>query len=346
MPMRAMHLLLAALVGSILFMLPALALPQDETPVADNHVHVRSQQAANAWQQINRTNSAVANPAAEQVITGRDVLLDLRLGGMDKALLVSEAHTFSMPELNPIGEYPLVRAENDFVAEQVAIDPQRLTGLCAVDPIADYALDEVQRCAQQLGLTGVSLHFRQSDIDLRSNGHLVKLNEFFEFLTALDYPVLIHLATRNQYYGSVDVKLFIDNVLINAPSLDIQIAHLGGQRQFSLQSDRAMSEFIAAFSDGRLQPSNLQFDLAIIPPPTQNQAATQNQTRQKSLAAMYAQRMRQLDPQQLLFTSVWSEQTGVNSSTFFLKLRNDLSLSPQTISSFLGSTSRLIKLQH
>jgi predicted TIM-barrel fold metal-dependent hydrolase len=248
-----------------------------------------------------------------------------------------------MAELNPSGEYSLVQAENNFVAAQVAAAPHRLAGLCGLDPLADYALEEVQRCAQVLGLNGVSLHFSDSNINLRSGEHLVKLAEFFEFLEALDYPALIHLATRNPYYGSVDVKLFIDNVLVDSPSVDIQIAHFGGYREFTLQTDRAMSEFVKAFSDGRLQPSRLQFDLANTPPFPATQAAAQNQTRQRSLSAMYAQRIRQLDPQQVLFASSWSEKLDRNSRLVITQIKTELALRPQTIASFFSSSSRFLE---
>jgi len=324
-------------------MLPFAVFAQTELPLADNHVHVRSPQAASAWAQINRASTTAANPAVEQPILAQDVLLDLNLAGIEQALVVSEAYVFSMPELNPSGEYSLVQAENNFVAEQIAAAPHRLAGLCALNPLADYALDEVQRCAQELKLAGVSLHLHDSDINLRSNDHLVRLGEFFEFLKALEYPVLIHLATRNPYYGSVDVKLFIDNVLISSPSIDIQIAHFGGHEQFNVQTDRAMSEFIAAFADGRLQPSKVQFDLARVPPISANQAAAQSQTRQKSLNAMYATRIRQLDPQQVLFASSWSEKAGENSSLAVSRIKNDLALRPQTISSFFPSVSRFLE---
>ena len=334
-----MRIKLAIICSTVLLQLNTFA--QDELPAADNHVHVRSQRVANAWQQINKANSELAGPAFERLITAQDVLLDLDLAGIEKALLISEAHVFSMPELNPSGEYSLVQAENDFLAQQIAVAPERLSGLCSLNPLADYALDEVQRCDQELGLSGVSLHFSDSNIDLRSNADLVKLAEFFEFLKALEYPVLIHLATRNPYYGSVDVKLFIDNVLINSPAIDIQIAHFGGHEDFNLQTDRAMSEFIAAFSDGRLQPSKLQFDLANTP--ASNQAAAQNQTRQKRLSTMYAQRIRQLDPQQVLFASSWSETMNRSSRLAITQIRNELSLRPQTIASFFETASRFLE---
>ncbi len=336
-----MGLKIAIVCGTLLLQLQSFA--QDELPVADNHVHIRSQRAADTWQQIHRVNPTLANLGAEQPILARDIILDLNLAGLEQALLVSEAHIFSMLELNPSAEHSLVMAENDFVAQQVATTPTRLAGLCALDPLADYALEEVQRCAQVLELAGVSLHFADSNINLRSNEHLVKLGEFFEFIKVLEYPVLIHLATRNPNYGSVDVKLFIDNVLVNAPLIDIQIAHFGGHKKFTVQTDRAMSEFIAAFADGRLQPSRVQFDLASVAPPLQAQAAAQNQTRQKTLAAMYTQRIQQLEPQQVLFASAWTEQMGSGSRQAIAELKSSLSLRQRTITSFFTTKSRFFE---
>jgi predicted TIM-barrel fold metal-dependent hydrolase len=330
---------IAIICGTLLLQLSSFA--QDEVPAADNHVHVRSQRTANAWLQINRANPALSKPSTLPTRLAQDILLDLDLAGIEKALLVSEAHVFAMPELNPSGEYALVRAENDFVAEQIAAAPQRLAGLCGLNPLADYALEEVQRCAQILNLAGVSLHFSDSDINLRSNDHLVKLGQFFEFLKVLEFPVLIHLATRNPHYGSVDVKLFIDNILINTPALDIQIAHFGGHEEFTVQTDRAMSEFILAFADGRLQPAKVQFDLAKSPSMPANSATALDQNRQKRPNTMYAQRIRQLDPQQVLFASSWTEKPGDSSRLAITQVRNNLALTPQTIASFFPTLSRL-----
>lgn len=278
---------------------------ETESPLTENHMYLRSQMAADALWEI----QALQNPAAKlpqlTAVTAQDALAALDIAGADKALVISNAYVFSMPELNPSGEYLLVRRENDFIANQAAQSPDRLVGLCSVNPMADYALDEIQRCAQQLGLAGVSLHLANSDVSLRSSAQISQLATLFEFLEVLNYPAMIHLRTRDSRYGATEVKLFIDNVLSEAPSIDIQIAHFAGSGGFDDGADRAMGEFIRAFSDGRLEPSHVQFDLAgvVIDPATRRTQAEQSQ----AIAAndRLSARIRQLDYQQVLFASDW-----------------------------------------
>jgi predicted TIM-barrel fold metal-dependent hydrolase len=51
-----------------------------------------------------------------------------------------------------------VRAENDWVAQEVARYPDRLVAFCGVSPLEDYALEEIDRCSTMQNLTGLKLH--------------------------------------------------------------------------------------------------------------------------------------------------------------------------------------------
>lgn len=45
-----------------------------------------------------------------------------------------------------------VRADNDWTSQQVAQYPDRLIGFCGLNPLKDYALDELARCAKDPNL--------------------------------------------------------------------------------------------------------------------------------------------------------------------------------------------------
>jgi predicted TIM-barrel fold metal-dependent hydrolase len=69
--------------------------------------------------------------------------------GLAAALVLSVAYQFANPNRPAVeGEYAKVRAENDWTSEQVARFPERLRGFCAFNPLRDYALLELARCAQ------------------------------------------------------------------------------------------------------------------------------------------------------------------------------------------------------
>ena len=49
-----------------------------------------------------------------------------------------------------------VRAENDFVAEEVAKFPDRLMGFCGVNPLYPGATEELDRCLDLDGMVGIA----------------------------------------------------------------------------------------------------------------------------------------------------------------------------------------------
>ena len=60
--------------------------------------------------------------------------------------MLSIAYMFASADAEVEDEYGLVRRENDYVAEQVATVPDRLLGACSVNPLADYSIEEIERC--------------------------------------------------------------------------------------------------------------------------------------------------------------------------------------------------------
>lgn len=343
MPMKT---LLPSLLTLLVFYQPVWA-AESPRPAAEHHLHVRSAAAADLLSQIERNKDTLDTLSNLQPITALHVIAALDAASVPRALVISSAYLFSMPDLDPSGEYSLVMRENDYTAEQVAIAPDRLSGLCSVNPVAEYALDEIQRCAQRLGLKGLHLNFENSDIDLRNSAQIGKLATVFEFLEALQFPVLIHTRTRASHYGSIDIKLFIDNVLSEAPTIDMQIAHLAGFGGYDEATDRAMSQFTEAFKDGRLEPSHFQFDLAgvVVAPNSEQSSLTQetlsNQNEQLS------NRIKQLDPQQVLFATGWPVDyfASLDFELINTNVRNitrALSLTPEQLLTLFQNRSRLL----
>lgn len=313
---------------------------------AEHHLQLRSVAAAELLSQVRLTGSGASQFSLPSV-TAEDVLAALDSAEVTEAIVISSAYIFSMPDLNPSAEYGLVMSENNYVAEQVALAPDRLTGICSVNPLADYALDEIQRCAQRLSLKGLYLDFENSDIDLRNSAQIGTLATIFEFLEVLQFPALLHVGTRSPNYGSVDIKLFIDNVLSEAPTIDFQIAHFAGSGGFDESADRAMAEFIEAFTDGRLEPSNFQFDLAevVIRPEPELSTLAQNNILESH--ERLARRIKQLDPQQVLFaTGRQGNQTGFFNAEFINSNKKNITrllpLTAQELTALFRTRSRLL----
>src|SRR3954471_24500307 len=92
------------------------------------------------------------------------------------ALLLSAAYIYGSPSRTVPDEYAKVRAENDWNGSQASRYPQRLRAFCGVNPLKDYALEELERCARDPLLNrGIKLHFGNSDVHLENPEHIARL---------------------------------------------------------------------------------------------------------------------------------------------------------------------------
>lgn len=229
----------------------ALALP---TPAADHHMHIHSADGGRVLQQAREVAGKPSDEASP--VTADQVVESMDRAGLEQATILSNAYMFGMPELDLDDEYGRVRAENDYVASQVARYPERLAGFYSVNPLAEYALDEISRCAESEHLTGLKLHLANSDVDLRNPEHVVQLGRVFARANDLGQPIIIHLRTRNDAYGAHDARIFIEQVLARAPDVVIQVAHLAGWSGM----DEATLEVVDTFAAAMEQDDDGSFD--------------------------------------------------------------------------------------
>lgn len=221
--------------------------PQEEptappTPPADHHVHIRSEASSEALATLQQTLSG--REMEPPPPTGADeVVALLDSAGIEHASLLSLAYFFGIPDMEFENEYRKVRAENDYVIAEAERYPNRLMAFCSVQPLADYAVREMERCAETGSVTGLKLHLANSNVDLRDPAQRDSLRIVFEEADRLDLPVVVHLFTRNPEYGRRDVRLFVDSVLARVPDLPVQIAHVGAAGVFDATTDTVVSAF-------------------------------------------------------------------------------------------------------
>src|SRR6185437_5480144 len=100
--------------------------------------------AADLHQHLFGPGTHQLNPDLPQV-TARELIAYLDSAGIRRALLLSIAYQFSNPNRPPVAnEYERVKAENDWTADQAALYPDRLRAFCSVNPLKDYALQEIE----------------------------------------------------------------------------------------------------------------------------------------------------------------------------------------------------------
>ena len=197
-------------------------------------------------------------PRASEPQTAEQLVALLDEAGIRRAVVLSSAYYFDSPRIGVADPYPQVRAENDWTAAEVARFPDRLVGLCSFNPLADYAVAELERCTGPLRLRGLKLHFGTAGVDLKNPDHAAKVRRVAEAANRLKVPLLVHVRADSTY-GREHAELFLDQVAAAAPAVPVQIAHLWGGEQFS---DAALAVYAEAVSRGDPRARNLYFDLA------------------------------------------------------------------------------------
>ena len=114
---------------------------------------------------------------------------------------------------------------NDYVAEYVAGDPERLVGFGSVDPSSPTAVDELERMQAHLGLVGCKLGPIYQGVDPLGPEFL----RVCEALERLQLPMLIHQGTTFARSGSLlwARPILLDDIALRHPELRIVIAHMG-----------------------------------------------------------------------------------------------------------------------
>lgn len=191
-------------------------------PAADQHQHLFSPAIAELLA------TASGGP---QSITARDVVALLDSADIRRALVLSVAYMYGSPARTVPDEYAKVRAENDWTGAQTALFPERLRAFCSFNPLKEYALDELARCAKDPNLRhGIKLHFGNSDVQLGDPAHVEQLRRVFRAANASRMAIVVHLRasiSRNRPYGPDQAHQFLD-LLSLAPDVTVQVAHLAG----------------------------------------------------------------------------------------------------------------------
>jgi uncharacterized protein len=255
MPMRA----------SVFVLLAAMSLPQPAigqgAPAADHHQHFFSPEIVRM----------LATPTGgPQAITARDVVALLDTAGIRRALVLSVAYLYGSPARTVDDEHAKVRAENDWTAAQAAQYPDRLRAFCSFNPLKEYALEELARCARDPNLRyGIKLHFGNSDVQVDDPAHLEQLGRVFRAANERRMAVVVHLRasiSRKRPYGALQARVFLEKLLPLVPDVLVQVAHFAGSGPGYDDADAAsaMAVLADAVEKRDERTRQLWFDVATV----------------------------------------------------------------------------------
>jgi predicted TIM-barrel fold metal-dependent hydrolase len=235
---------------------PSTSLPElgvAPVPSVDHHQHLLSPEAADLVNRLFDLN--------EQAVDGAAMIRLLDTAGIKRAVILSNAYYFDAPETEQLpGSHEAVRRENDWTAAQSTMFPGRLVPFCSLNPLKDYAVAEVARCARNPTFRGLKLHFDTSGVDLRNADHLAKTQSVFRAASAHGLALHVHASRRaSPPYGEADARIFISQLLTSAPDVPVVIAHLWGGGDYSPDALRVFADAKKS-NDPRVK--NLYFDVA------------------------------------------------------------------------------------
>jgi len=235
-------------------------------PRADHHQHLFSPALA-----------ALISPpppaAPTTPIDAAQLVSLLDAAGIRRAAVLSVAYIWGSPARAIENDREKVRAENDWTAAEVARYRDRLVGFCGVNPLKDYALDEIARCAGIRELrTGLKLHIGNSVVNYRDPRHVERLRAVFRLANRQRMAIVIHMRasiSQKLPYGRDEAQIFFDQILPEAPDVSVQIAHLaGGGAPADPAADAALDVFIDAIAKKHPLARRLYFDVTGVAQPT------------------------------------------------------------------------------
>jgi predicted TIM-barrel fold metal-dependent hydrolase len=266
--------------AALLLALPALAFARQATApaasaaivaAADHHQHLFSPG-------IIAFIAPKPGPDALREIPVTELIALLDEAGIRRAAVMSTAYMYGRPSRVVEDEYARVKAENDWTAAQVANYPDRLRAFCGFNPLKDYALAELERCAAHPQLrTGIKMHFGNSDVQLDKPEHVARLKEVFRAANRHRMAIAVHMRASislERPYGEAQARAFLEQLMPEATRTMVQVAHFAGSGPG--YEDPPANEVMRVFAEAaaRKDPNtrNLYFDVASIATPDISQA--------------------------------------------------------------------------
>lgn len=282
--------LLAAATATPVFAFEDEAAADALVPRADHHQHLFSPAMARLL------DTGSGGPGT---IAGTDLIALLDAAGIRRAALLSVAYVYGSPSRTIEDEYKKVMAENDFNGAQASLYPERLRALGSFNPLKEYALDELARCAAAPHLKhGIKLHFGNSDVQLELPEHVARLQKVFAAANKEKMAIVLHLrasVTKSRPYGAAQARIFLDELLPAAPDVTVQVAHMAGTGPGydDAPADEAMGVLAEALAAKAANTRRLWIDVATVA----------NGELSPASAAKLVRRIRQVGVDRILFGS-------------------------------------------
>jgi predicted TIM-barrel fold metal-dependent hydrolase len=234
-------------------------------PLADHHQHLFSPELAALMTTTAPVAAVKPRPAA-------DLIAQLDAAGIKRAVVLSTAYIFEQPSRNVDHAEEKLKRDNDWTSKQVALFPDRLIGFCALNPLKNYALEELARCAADPNLRrGLKLHFGNSVVDFHNPEHIAQVRRVFQAANDRRMAIVAHVrasVTAKLPWGREEAAIFLNELLPAAPDVVVQVAHLAGAGSAQDEgAQQALEVFVDAMVRNDPRTRHLYFDATMLGEP-------------------------------------------------------------------------------
>jgi predicted TIM-barrel fold metal-dependent hydrolase len=236
---------------------------------ADHHIHIQGPEITAELKRIAAKTPDMFKDVGPGILnerTGVDAIAALDASGIRQGVILSEAYMFASPfsafEPSQIAE--LTRRENAYNVAAALASNGRLIAFISVNPLWAGAVDEIRYWAGKPGVSGIKLHFGNSQVHTDSDADIAKLAAVLDAARESNLPMVIH-SLPAQGVTAAGLRRFIDEVLPHAGDLPLQIAH-GGAGGGALDSDTltALTAYGDAILAKRPGTAHMIIDLAVV----------------------------------------------------------------------------------
>lgn len=333
-------------------------------PSAEHHLHLQSAELTRIVDAAQRAGGGSPKDAPPlSAPSAADAIEALDSAGVRYGLALSGGYFWGSPFLRSpmlsaildslgvqlVDERAKVRAENARLAEQVALYPDRLIGACSVNPLKDYAVEEVEICGTDTRIGAMKLHLANSMMDFSDTTHVARLRTFFQALGKTDLVAVVHVRNRGPGYGAEDTRVFIREVLTAAPNVPVQISHMAGWGFYDDATHSAMQPFVDAFRDGTLNAERITFGVGVlVSDPADAGADTMKARQMREQNARLAERMREVGIDRVVVETDWPFFPPVGEprtriARYREQLRSTLPLEPAELDRFFSNVGPMFR---
>jgi predicted TIM-barrel fold metal-dependent hydrolase len=180
--------------------------------------------------------------------------------------LIGMGYVYCNPEYYQGSDaYDKLKQENDYLWEEAKKYQQTIKPFFAIDPLKDYAIDEIKRCLTKTNICGIKLHFNASQVYLTEPEHLKKVKPIFQLAAENNLPILLHFDNWHPKFGKTDVEILVDSILNKIPKLELRIAHFGTSGGFNQKTKNVINAFIELREKGRIAKRHkILFDISAV----------------------------------------------------------------------------------